>query len=68
LAFPDHHWYTTNDLERVTEAVRATGADLVVTTAKDAVRLPRQTAWAVLPMTATIEPPDRFAAWLEERL
>jgi tetraacyldisaccharide 4'-kinase len=68
LAFRDHHWYTTNDLERVTEAVRATGADLVVTTAKDAVRLPRQTAWAVLPMTATIEPPDRFAAWLEERL
>jgi len=68
LAFPDHHWYTTNDLERVTEAVGATGADLVVTTAKDAVRLPRQTTWAVLPMTATIEPPDRFAAWLEERL
>ena len=68
LAFPDHHWYTTNDLERVTEAVRATGADLVVTTAQDAVRVPRQTAWAVLPMTATIEPPDRFAAWLEERL
>jgi tetraacyldisaccharide 4'-kinase len=68
LAFPDHHWYTTNDLERVSDAARATGADLVVTTAKDAVRLPRQTAWAVLPMTAVIEPADRFAAWLAERL
>jgi tetraacyldisaccharide 4'-kinase len=68
LAFPDHHWYTTSDLQRVSEAMRTTGADLVVTTAKDAVRVPPQTAWAVLPMTAVIEPADRFAAWLAERL
>ena len=68
LAFPDHHWYTTSDLQRVSEAMRTTGADLVVTTAKDAVRVPPQTAWAVLPMTALIEPADRFAAWLAERL
>ena len=48
LSFPDHHWYTTSDLERIGAAVRATGADLIATTEKDAVRLPRLTAWAVL--------------------
>lgn len=68
LAFPDHHWYTKNDLARVSHAARATGADLIATTAKDAVRLPPQTAWAVLPITSEIEPADRFAAWLEDRL
>jgi tetraacyldisaccharide 4'-kinase len=68
LSFPDHHWYTRNDLQRIGAAVRATGADLVATTEKDAARLPRQTAWAVLRMTAMIEPADRFASWLKERL
>jgi tetraacyldisaccharide 4'-kinase len=68
MSFPDHHWYTTSDLERIGAAVRASGADLAVTTAKDAVRLPPGTAWAVLPMTAVIEPADRFASWLEDRV
>jgi tetraacyldisaccharide 4'-kinase len=68
LSFPDHHWYTTNDLEKISDAVRAAGADLVVTTEKDAVRLPRQLRWAVLPMTAAIEPADQFARWLGDRL
>jgi tetraacyldisaccharide 4'-kinase len=68
LSFPDHHWYTTSDLEQIDAAARANGADLVVTTEKDAVRLPQGTAWAVLPMTAVIEPADRFASWLGDRL
>ena len=73
LSFPDHHWYTKNDFEKVSEAVRATGPDLVATTEKDAVRLPRQIPWTVLPMTAAIEPADTrarapFARWLEDRL
>jgi tetraacyldisaccharide 4'-kinase len=68
LSFPDHHWYTKNDFEKVSEAVRAAGADLVATTEKDAVRLPRRVPWTVLPMTAAIEPADRFARWLEDRL
>ena len=73
LSFPDHHWYTTNDLEKISDASRAAGADLVVTTEKDAVRLPRHTPWTVLPMTAAIEPSDararaRFTQWLEDRL
>ena len=78
LPFPDHHWYTVSDVERIEAAARDSGADLVVTTEKDAVRLrprpgspsPRDgvAAWAVLPMTAAIEPAERFSSWLRERL
>ena len=37
--FPDHHGFTQEDLDRVTERARDVGADLIVTTEKDAVRL-----------------------------
>jgi tetraacyldisaccharide 4'-kinase len=37
--FPDHHAFTQEDVERVTRAARETGADAIVTTEKDAVRL-----------------------------
>jgi len=68
IAFPDHHWFRPRDLERVAGAVREHGADLVVTTEKDAVRLPPGTGWAVLPMEAAIEPEDAFATWLRDRI
>ena len=68
LRFPDHHWYTASDLDRIRTVVRDTGADLVVTTEKDAARVERQPGWAVLPMTAAIEPADQFALWLRDRL
>jgi tetraacyldisaccharide 4'-kinase len=68
VPFADHHWFTAGDLERIRATARESGADLVVTTEKDAVRLPPQPGWAVLPMTATIEPTDRFSSWLRERL
>ena len=78
LPFPDHHWYSARDLDRIRAVAHESGADLVVTTEKDAVRLPEQSrtpsigigvaGWAVLPMTAAIEPADRFASWLRERV
>ena len=42
IAFPDHHRYEIADVTRVAAAVRAAGADRVVTTEKDLVR------WEVL--------------------
>jgi tetraacyldisaccharide-1-P 4'-kinase len=39
VAFPDHHRYTSHDLDAVTRRARALGASLLVTTEKDAVRL-----------------------------
>jgi tetraacyldisaccharide 4'-kinase len=40
IAFPDHHRYEARDLEAVVARGRAVGAQLLVTTEKDAVRLP----------------------------
>jgi tetraacyldisaccharide 4'-kinase len=40
LAFPDHHPYTASDLMRVDALARETGAEMIVTSEKDAVRMP----------------------------
>jgi tetraacyldisaccharide 4'-kinase len=82
MTFRDHHWFTAKDLKKVSAAAEETGASLVMTTEKDAMRLgplvgrglaPRQAGregapYAYLPMSVTIEPGDRFASWLRERL
>jgi tetraacyldisaccharide 4'-kinase len=67
IRFPDHHWYSQRDVDRIATIVKDTGADLVVTTEKDAVRVDG-TGWTVLPMTAVIEPAERFSSWLQQRL
>jgi tetraacyldisaccharide 4'-kinase len=73
IAFRDHHWFTPADVARVAAETRAAGATAVVTTAKDAVRLERvardsSLRWLVLPMDVTIEPAERFTAWLGRHL
>jgi len=74
LAFRDHHWFTARDVSRIARRARALGADAVVTTDKDAVRLERvigndgSVPWAVLPMQAVIEPADHFERWLLAKL
>ena len=68
LRFPDHHWFSSDDLDRIGTIAKEASADLVVTTEKDAVRLAPQPGWAVLPMTAVIEPAEHFSSWLRERL
>ncbi len=39
-AFPDHHYYTQSDLDSFAETARSAGAKAILTTAKDAVKLP----------------------------
>jgi tetraacyldisaccharide 4'-kinase len=39
IEYPDHHHYRPNDLQQLTSAALATGADLLVTTEKDYVKL-----------------------------
>lgn len=70
MPFPDHHWFTRADHDRIAAAVRETGADGVMTTEKDAARahFPADPVWAVLPMEVAIEPADRFVAWLLPRI
>jgi tetraacyldisaccharide 4'-kinase len=77
ITFRDHHWFTAKDLNKIDAAAADAGASLVITTEKDAMRLipipvgralSGSPAWAYLPMSVTVEPADRFAAWLQERL
>ena len=68
LAFRDHHRYSSSDVARIFRAAREQGADLVVTTEKDLVRLlpfrpfPLSVAW--VPLSVRIEPADAFNHWL----
>ena len=75
IAFPDHHLYTAHDLDRVLVAARAAGAEAIVTTEKDSVRLGPLSARLdeTLPLrTATlrVEIENEAAAmeWLEDRI
>jgi tetraacyldisaccharide 4'-kinase len=66
-AFPDHHLYRARDL-----AGLAADAPLWITTEKDAVKL--EPAWCagadlrVLALDTQVAEPERFLAWLEQRL
>ena len=74
IAFRDHHWFTPRDVARIADAARTVRADVIVTTAKDAVRLEDLAAqsstipWAYLPMVAAVAPPHEFEPWLRSRL
>lgn len=73
LVFRDHHWFTARDIARIEQAAFSAGANLIVTTEKDAARLSPSLvtappAWAVLPLELAVEPADQFASWLAGRL
>jgi tetraacyldisaccharide 4'-kinase len=72
LAFRDHHPFTARDVERVALAVRGAGAELLLTTEKDVMRLlplrplPVPVAW--VPLSVEIFPVEAFRSWLAARL
>jgi len=67
LAFPDHHAFTAADLEDIAGAARRAGAAVLVTTEKDAVRLPDtlpdMPIW-VWGYRLAADDPEGFCAWL----
>ena len=72
LGFGDHHRYNARDLARIRDAVRASGADAVLTTDKDAVRLEGLgrigVPIAAVPLEVSVEPAGEFRAWLFDRI
>jgi tetraacyldisaccharide 4'-kinase len=63
LAFSDHHSYTQKDVENIEEKASTTGAEALVTTAKDAVKLGAlrfSLPCFVLEITPEIEPAGEF--------
>lgn len=75
LPFPDHHPYPSVSWEKIIRACRSQGADALITTGKDAVKLADRrkergdTPVYVLEIGLTVEPgfDDRWRAFLEKR-
>jgi tetraacyldisaccharide 4'-kinase len=72
ITFRDHHWFSAADLHRVQALARRTGADAILTTEKDAMRLADTPTGPVpimsLPIAARIEPVEAFRSWLIDRI
>lgn len=64
----DHQPYTARDVRSLLDAARGAGADAVITTEKDYVRLlphrPFSLPVGYLPLTMDVDPLDEFRAWL----
>jgi tetraacyldisaccharide 4'-kinase len=71
-AFADHHRFSARDLERIVRDARAAGADAVITTEKDYVRLLPFRPFAMpvvrLPLTMEPDPLPEFRSWLAGEL
>lgn len=67
-SFPDHHRYTRSDIEAIKRAARDAGAEAIVTTEKDAVKIADREIIAV-PAEFSIEPEEmeRIVAVAEPR-
>src|SRR5690606_1077331 len=67
-AFRDHHRYSAADLERLFAEAKASGAEALLTTEKDFVRLlpyrPFPVRVGYLPLTMEPEPREAFRQWL----
>ena len=67
MVFRDHHWFSAGDLEAITRAPTEAGADLIVTTEKDATRLVRARSFLSADDGDASSRPG-FVAWIAERL
>ena len=70
-SFRDHHYFSPAEVRRIVTAARKARAAIVLTTEKDAVRLPSEAfetesdrPMAAVPLVSTVEPSDEFRAWL----
>ena len=63
MTFPDHHRYMPRDLQAIDDTAAASGAEVIVTTEKDAVKLDRHDIIAI-PADFVFDPPviERVAA------
>ncbi|HEY4563612.1 MAG TPA: tetraacyldisaccharide 4'-kinase, partial [Thermoanaerobaculia bacterium] len=65
LRFPDHHRYPPASLARIAEAWRASGAETVLTTAKDRVKLHGQLDVPLAELPIRAEPEPALWQWLD---
>ena len=68
LRFPDHHAYSPTSLARIVDAWRASGAEAVLTTAKDRVKLHGRLEAPLAELPIHAEPEPAFWDWLDGEL
>ena len=72
MVYRDHHPFVEADLTEIDRARQRHGAEYVVTTEKDLVRLlphmPIAFPMVWVPLSVSVEPADRFRGWIGERL
>lgn len=70
VRFPDHHWYTARDVARIAAVAGDAGARLVLTTAKDAVKLealgPLPCPLACVPLRLDVDPAASMDEWIAQ--
>ena len=69
FVFADHHRYTDGDLKRIRKAADSTGASMLVTTEKDAVKLASRISLPLVTVRLEVEIAEPgFFPWLLDRL
>lgn len=68
LTFPDHHPYPAASLERITEAYHQNGANVVLATSKDRVKLQSRLKLPLAEVRVRAALVPSFWTWLDERL
>jgi tetraacyldisaccharide 4'-kinase len=68
LRFPDHHRYPPASLARIAEAWRTSGAEAVLTTAKDRVKLHGRLDLPLAELPIRAEPEPAFWEWLDREI
>lgn len=68
LTFPDHHDYPSSSLTSIAEAFEDSGADIVLTTTKDEVKLLGRLDIPLASLPVRAEPESAFWTWLDRRL
>lgn len=68
LTFPDHHHYSISSLSRIEAAVGNRGAEGILTTVKDGVKLRGRLDVAVAELPIRAEPEADFWVWLDREL
>ena len=67
-SFSDHHPYSLKDLEAIHRAALESGAQVILTTAKDAVRVPHGHSLPIVEVALEISIEPAFREWLQQRV
>lgn len=68
LRFPDHHAYPPPTLEKIADAFRSSGAEAILTTVKDAVKLRGRLDLPLAELPIRAEPDSAFWEWLDSQI